>query len=327
MYNLIAVMLFLYLGLLLTPQIWADIDELVLTVNSVSEYKVGQYPSISGLVTDSDGNPVNDVQIQASFPSRTILISTNSLGEFSITSPIPTDPGQYTVIISATKDKLFVDAKITYDVTASKSIIPLLILPQGIESNEPNKFTTGNITQGTKSDVSISMIRGSISNIINSEIQPNPFSNTILPQTELQNEKEIKQKTIDEKSQNIKEQKQKTVEAVSNDLKLLEKKNESNTPKNVFLQFLNDIDSSVKNIFWGQFLFTEKKTDQGLQAKEKALGEGKSSKDAMKSFQKAAATTRNEIIEYNNKLNIEYGNATFNIQEQFDENGKLPREK
>lgn len=320
-------MLFLYLGLLLTPQIWADIDELVLTVNSVSEYKVGQYPSISGLVTDSDGNPVNDVQIQASFPSRTILISTNSLGEFSITSPIPTDPGQYTVIISATKDKLFVDAKITYDVTASKSIIPLLILPQGIESNEPNKFTTGNITQGTKSDVSISMIRGSISNIINSEIPPNPFSNTILPQTELQNEKEIKQKTIDEKSQNIKEQKQKTVEAVSNDLKLLEKKNESNTPKNVFLQFLNDIDSSVKNIFWGQFLFTEKKTDQGLQAKEKALGEGKSSKDAMKSFQKAAATTRNEIIEYNNKLNIEYGNATFNIQEQFDENGKLPREK
>jgi hypothetical protein len=43
----------------------------------------------------------------------------------------------------------------------------------------------------------------------------------------------------------------------------------------------------------------------------------------MKSFQKAAATTRNEIIEHNNKLNIEFGNATSSIQEQFDEQGKL----
>ena len=323
LYKIIAVILFSYLGLFFIPQIWADVDELVLTINGESEYKVGQYPSISGLVTDSDGNPVNDVQIQASFPSRTMLISTNSLGEFSITSPIPTETGQYTIIISATKDKLFVDAKITYDVKERKSVIPLLILPQGIKSSELNEFTRGNVTQGTKSDVSIPMTIGGISNIIDNKILPNPFSNTILPQTELQPEKEIKQKNSDEKLQNIQEQKQKTVESVSNDLKLLEKENEPNTPKNVFLQFLNDVDSSVKNIFWGQFLFTEKKMDQGLEAKAKALDEGKSSKDAMKSFQKAAATTRNEIIEHNNKLNIEFGNATSSIQEQFDEQGKL----
>ena len=323
MYNPIAVMLFLYLGLFLTPQIWAATDELVLTVNSESEYKIGQFPSITGLVTDSDGTPVNDVQIQASFPSRTILISTNSSGEFSITSPIPTESGQYVVIISATKDKLFVDAKITYNVKDNKSVIPLLILPQGIESSEPIELAMENFTQTTRSDVYIPMTRGSISNIIDNEIQPNPFSNTILPQIELQNQNEIKQKTSYEQSQNINEEKQKTVEAVSNDLKLLEKKNESNTPENVFLEFLKDIDSSVKNIFWGQFLFTEKKTDQGLEAKEKALDEGKSSKEAMESFHKAAATTRNEIIEHNNKLNMEFGNATSSTQEQFDEQGKL----
>jgi hypothetical protein len=320
-------MLFSYLGLFFIPQIWADTDELVLTINSESEYKIGQYPSISGLVTDSDGNPVNDVQIQASFPSRTMLISTNSSGAFSITSPIPTESGQYTIIISATKDKLFVDAKITYNVKDRKSVIPLVILPQGIELSEPNEFARGNITQVTISDVSIPMTPRSISNLIDNEIQPNPFSNTILPQIELQNKKEIKQTTVDEKSQNIKEPKQKTVEAISNDLKLLEKENESKTPKNVFLQFLEDIDSSVKNIFWGQFLFTEKKTDQGLEAKEKALDEGKSSKEAMENFHKAAATTRNEIIEHNKKLNIEYGNATSSTQEQFDEQGKLRREK
>ena len=316
-------MLFLYLGLFITPQIWAATDELVLTVNSESEYKVGQFPSITGLVTDSDGNPVSDVQIQASFPSRTMLISTNSSGEFSITSPIPTESGQYVVIISATKDKLFVDAKITYDVKDRKSVIPLLILSQRIESSEPIELTVKNITQITKSDVSLSMTRGITSNIIDNEIQLNPLSNTILPQIELQNQNEIKQKTSYEQSQNISDQKQKTAEAVSSDLKLLEKKNEANTPQNVFLEFLNDIDSSVKNIFWGQFSFTEKKTDQGLEAKEKALDEGKSSKEAMESFHKAATTTRNEIIELNNNLNIEFGNATSSTQEQFDEHGKL----
>ncbi len=42
-----------------------------------------------------------------------------------------------------------------------------------------------------------------------------------------------------------------------------------------------------------------------------------------KVFIKQSATTRNEIIDHNNRLNIEYGNATSSIQEQFDEQGKL----
>lgn len=316
-------MLFSCLSLFFIPQIWAATDELVLTVNSESEYKVGQFPSISGLVTDSDGNPINDVEIQASFPSRTILSSTNTSGEFSITSPIPAELGEYAIITSATKDKLFVDAKITYDVKESKSKIPLRILPQGIEIGESNQVAKGNITQVTLSDVSIPVISESTSNLIANEITPNPFSNTILPQIELQNNNEIKQTIAVDKSQNINEQKEKIAENVSNDLKLLDKENEQKTPRNAFLQFLDDIDSTVKNIFWGQFLLTEKKSDQGHDAKEKALDEGKSPKEAMESFHKAAAITRNEIIVHNNKLNIEYGNATSNIQEQFDEQGKL----
>ncbi len=280
-------MLFSCLSLFFIPQIWAATDELVLTVNSESEYKVGQFPSISGLVTDSDGNPINDVEIQASFPSRTILSSTNTSGEFSITSPIPAELGEYTIITSATKDKLFVDAKITYDVKESKSKTPLRILPQGIEIDESNQIAKGNITKVTLSDVSIPITSESTSNLIENEIMPNPFSNTILPQIELQNNNEIKQTIVVDKSQNINEQKEKIAENVSNDLKLLDKENEPKTPRNAFLQFLSDIDSTVKNIFWGQFLLTEKKSDQGHDAKEKALDEGKSPKEAMESFHKA----------------------------------------
>jgi hypothetical protein len=307
-------MLFSCFSLFFIPQIWASTDELVLTVNSQSEYKVGQFPSISGLVTDSDGNPINDVEIQASFPSRTILSSTNTSGEFSITSPIPAELGEYTIITSATKNKLFVDAKITYDVKENKSKTPLRILPQGIEIGESNQIAKGNITQTTSEGKS---------NLIPNEIIQHPFANTIPPQIELQNNNELKQTIVVDKSQNINEQKQKIAENESNDIKLLEKENESKTPRNAFLQFLDDIDSAVKNIFWGQFLLTEKKSDQGHDAKEKALDEGKSPKEAMESFHKAAAVTRNEIIEHNNKLNVEFGNATSSVQEQFDEQGKL----
>jgi hypothetical protein len=316
-------MLFSCFSLFFIPQIWASTDELVLTVNSQSEYKVGQFPSISGLVTDSDGNPINDVEIQASFPSRTILSSTNTSGEFSITSPIPAELGEYTIITSATKNKLFVDAKITYDVKENKSKTPLRILPQGIEIGESNQIAKGNITQINLLDVSIPTTSEGKSNLIPNEIIQHPFANTIPPQIELQNNNELKQTIVVDKSQNINEQKQKIAENESNDIKLLEKENESKTPRNAFLQFLDDIDSAVKNIFWGQFLLTEKKSDQGHDAKEKALDEGKSPKEAMESFHKAAAVTRNEIIEHNNKLNVEFGNATSSVQEQFDEQGKL----
>jgi len=319
---MIPILLFSCFSLFFIPQIWASTDELVLTVNSQSEYKVGQFPSISGLVTDSDGNPINNVQIQASFPSRTILSSTNLSGEFSITSPIPAELGQYTIITSATKDKLFVDAKISYDVKESKSKIPLRVIPQAIGISESKDISNRNITQINLLDVSIPTNSEGTSNLIANEIIPHPFANVIPPQIELQNN-ELKQTTEVDKSQNINEQKQKIAENESNDLKLLEKENESKTPRNAFLQFLDDIDSAVKNIFWGQFLFTEKKSDQGHDAKEKALDEGKSPKEAMESFHKAAAITRNEIIEHNNKLNIEFGNATTSVQDQFDEQGKL----
>ncbi|MFB5608734.1 MAG: carboxypeptidase-like regulatory domain-containing protein [Nitrosarchaeum sp.] len=273
-----------------TSQAWAD-GGIILSVNSLSEFKAGQYPSISGKVTDSNGNPLSDVEVQANFPSRSIMTITDSTGKFSITTKIPAQPGEYVVKIYATKGKMGINTQISYQVKENQPIIIPTDTPKEIE-----------------------------------ELKQEPSSETILQQIEEQKINDIKQKALSEEQQKIKEQRLQEQIDLKRDLKSDEKEQESHNPRNAFLSFLRDIDNSVKNIFWNQFLFTEKITNQGQMAKENALKEGKTPVEAMKMFQKGAAVTRNELIEENKRINIEYGNATNDVQQQFDEKGKLPRE-
>ena len=72
---------------------------------------------------------------------------------------------------------------------------------------------------------------------------------------------------------------------MAQDLKLSKKQQESHSPRNAFLKFLANVDSSFKTIFWQQFLFTEKITNDAREAKENALEEGKSTAEATKIFQ------------------------------------------
>ncbi|MGI0003274.1 MAG: hypothetical protein ACRD91_03515, partial [Nitrosopumilaceae archaeon] len=75
------------------------------------------------------------------------------------------------------------------------------------------------------------------------------------------------------------------------------------------------------------FGFTEQKTNEGKIAKMKALESGASSKEAMKAFQKKAASTRGDVINYNTYLNVKHGFTDPTSQDGFDNEGKLPRQK
>jgi hypothetical protein len=70
---------------------------------------------------------------------------------------------------------------------------------------------------------------------------------------------------------------------------------------------------------------TEKISQEAHQAKIKALQSGMSPADAIKIFQKKAAISRAELIEYNNNIQIQHRVADKSVQDQFDENGKLQR--
>ena len=283
-------------GLIFVNSAWAT-DDFTFTVNSLSEFKVGQYPIISGQAITLDNLPVSDVQIQVNFPSEKIKTSTNSTGQFYATSLIPAEIGEYTITVYAKKDNKYTNVQVTYQVL----------------ENLPTKSlkVPSPVKQSPK---------------IDGNVELDPFSKMI-KQLENQKKNEIKKEEIVKEQQQIDYQRIQSKEKLQKDLKDSEKSNEYFSPRNVFYRFITDVDHSVRGIFWQQFLFTEKVTKDARDAKENALDEGKSSFEAMKIFQEKAKVTQNEVIGVNKNLNIKYGNTTSNVQEQFDEKGKIPREQ
>jgi len=268
-------------------------EDFIFSINSLSEFEVGQFPFVNGNAVTLDNNPVSDVQIQVNFPSGIIKTTTNSTGQFSALSPAPIDIGEYTITVYAKKDNKYTNSLITY---------------KGVEG-KPKIESQIERTPKT-----------------NEKIELDPFSKMI---------QQLEAEKIDNTKREINIQEQNQVDEsrrfaqidLQNDLKESEKRNESYNPRNAFYKFIQKIDSSVRGIFWQQFLFTEKIANQAKEAKENALDEGKSSFEAMKIFQKEAAVTQNEVMDLNKNLNIQYGNATSDIQNQFDEKGKIPREE
>ncbi|KEQ56909.1 hypothetical protein AAA799E16_01925 [Marine Group I thaumarchaeote SCGC AAA799-E16] len=280
--------------LLLNPA-WAA-EDFMLTVSSLSEYKEGEHSVISGKTMTLDERPVSDVQIYVYFSSGIIKTTTNSTGQFSAASPETLEMGEYDTTVSAKKDNKYANAEITYKVIENKA--------KNIKVFEP-KTKTPKTTDG--------------------KVKLDPFSKMI-QELEKQKTQEVKRETDIKEQQEIDDKRRLAQLDLQNDLKESEKRNEVNSPRNVFYKFIQEIDSSVRGIFWQQFLFTEKITQQAQEAKEKALLDGKSSLEAMKIFQDEAAVTQKEVMGVNKNLSIKYGNATSSVQNMFDENGKLPRE-
>lgn len=281
----------LYYALLVTATImlvpaFAD-SALIMNVNSYSELNEGNKQIVFGNITDSKGNPLSNVEIQAAFPSRTIMTSTNSSGEFSIQSPISEQTGQYTIPITAIKDTTFAETMVQYTVTEK---------PTSTQENKPH----------------------------NERIEIDPFSKMI-KQLE-QQKQENKQRMQEEKQQeSILNERNQAQQNIEKDLEELKKKTRSHSPRNAFLGFLADIDHSVRGLFWQQFLFTEKITNESQKEKQKALDSGKSPLESTKIFQKKAAVSKKDIVEYNKKISTEHGNATLDKQEKFNKFGKIPR--
>lgn len=302
MFRIISLMILLSatVGLFVMTPVWAEENSVTLSVSSLSKFGVGQNPFVKGTVIDSNGNPLSNVEIQANFPSSVGIAVTNSAGEFSITSQAPAEHGEHVITVYATKDTLYLDTQVIYQVGTSN---------ESLNNNNTNSEEKNSKT----------------SNYDNS--QYDLLSRTILKNIEEQKIDNQKREDLSEEQEAISEQRLQIHSELKNELESFEKEYESNTPRNAFLGFLTEVDSSVKDIFWHQFLFTEERTDDAREAKEYALEEGKSSIEATEVFREKATIRQSEINEYNNELNIKYGNATSSVQEQFDENGKLPREE
>jgi hypothetical protein len=155
----------------------------------------------------------------------------------------------------------------------------------------------------------------------------NPLSQIILKHMEevqrQQQEEEEKRKEIEKRQNLIDEQRQIAQNSLDEDLKSFEKQFEFFTPRLAFGRFVQDVDDTVKLIFWDQFNFTEQKHTEAYAAKVDAIKNGKNTVEATKIFQGKAAVTKNEIVDYNSELNVKYGLADEKTQSFFDNEGKL----
>lgn len=295
------VLLSAVIGMVIAYPAWAE-ESMLFSVNSQSTFQEGQYPFIYGTATNSDGDPLSGVEIQASFPSIVAMVKTDSAGQFSIASPIPSEIGQHTVNVFATKDKMHLNTQITYEV---------------VSKQHPTSYSSDKDDLHEKNTSRIPKYDNSKYDL---------FSRTILDNMEEQKIDNTKKMILSEEQQQVNNQRIQSQKDLEDDLKSFEKQNEFYNARNAFLRFLAGVDYSVKNLFWNQFLFTEKITEEAQEAKRIALEKGESSFEATKIFQQEAAVSRSEIIEHNKNLSIKYGNATSAVQDEFNKDGKLPRQ-
>jgi len=114
-------------------------------------------------------------------------------------------------------------------------------------------------------------------------------------------------------------------ELLEEDLKSMEKKYLDFTPKNAFEKFISKLNEAYHGIFRDQFDYLQAKVQLAIAAKNLELENGGSYYDAQREYYKYASMPRLEMISYIQELNVKYGFANDDIQENFDPNGKLPR--
>ena len=161
------------------------------------------------------------------------------------------------------------------------------------------------------------------------ELINSPLASQILQNIELAKQRmaelQEKQRQAEEYQRYLDEQRLIAKQLVQNDLDRMNKKYEDHTPRASFETFLSRIDSSVHDIFWGQFEFQQQKAQAGRDAMMAVYENGGSLEEARQAYFQKAATKQTEIIEVNKNLNIQFGLADAETQAQFDEFGKLPR--
>ena len=296
--NHLKVTLFVFAVSLLSlsyTQAEATLPSLQVTVNPEKQtYQINEYPKIIGYVTDEAENPVPKASVQITAAKYGVLTSTNLEGKFVFYQKVSPDTGVNIFNVMVTKEGYA-------DGIASTSFIVNGAAPQKLQSQpvQPSKVS----------------VQTTMTKILE---QAKQFQERIAAQ-------EKKRQELQAQQQLIQQQREAAYSNLLTDLTKMDLETLPNAPRNVFAAFLTTVDEGVHAIYWSQFELTEKISQEAHQAKLKALQSGMSSPDAMKVFQKKAVISRDQLIEHNKNIQIQYGHADKSVQDKFDKNGKLPR--
>lgn len=269
---------------------------LVITVNpEKSPLESSQIPVIVGTVANQASKPVANAQVSISTSYGVFYTTTDSDGKFRYQYPGTVSPAQYLVNIKAQKDGYQVGlASTTFFVNGVPS-----------QSQYHSDITLGNNSS------------------------QDPVKSRILEKIELakkmQEEQDAKIKQIEEEKRLQEQQRALANQQLQVDLQSWFDKLNPFTPRNAYAMFVSQVNQTVQSVFWGQFNFTEQKTNDGLAAREHVLQNGGTTDQARSAFIQNASSSRSEIVQVNKDLNIKYGHADKDVQSKFDKYGNIPR--
>jgi hypothetical protein len=165
--------------------------------------------------------------------------------------------------------------------------------------------------------------------LVGDDLKNNPLAQKILSEIE-ESKKRIEQIQKEQRDRDINavqiEQKRELAGQLQQEaIASMDTQNESYTSKAAFESFVSTINNTAsQNIFWGEYNFMSQRIDAGKSAMKQILEQGGSWDDAIQAFSRSAAIHRQEMIQENTMLNIEYGVADPSVQSNFDANGLLP---
>ena len=254
-----------------------------------------EIPVIYGTITDQASKPIADALVNISTSLGTDTVFTDFDGKFRYQYTDSVSPNQYIVSVKAQKDGYGVGlAKTTFFV-------------KGIPMSQQTNFKT----------------------VTGDKIKQDPIASKILKNIEIAQKKQVEEekklKEIEEKKKFIDDQRVLANQNLQNDLQAWLVQFDPFTPRNAYATFVTQINTTLQNVFWGQFNFTEQKINDGLTAKNQVIQNGGNKDEARKAFIQKATSSRNEIIKVNSDLNVKHGFANKDTQSKFDRYGKLPR--
>ena len=267
------------------------IGSLVITAKpEKSPIESNEIPVIVGIVTNQASKPIQNVQVSINTADGIYQTSTDINGTFRYQYPGAVSPAQYLVNIKAQKDG--------YQPGLASTTFFVSGIPQYYSKSENN----------TRDD---------------------PAKSQTLQKIEmakkLQAQQDAKLQQIEEEKKLQANQKALADQQLQIDLQNWFDQFNPFTPRNAYAEFVSQVNQTVQGIFWGQFNFTEQKTNDGLAAMNYTLQNGGSNEDARKAFIQNASSSRTEIVQVNKDLNIEYGHADKDVQNRFDKYGNIQR--
>jgi hypothetical protein len=237
---------------------------------------------ISGLIKSEKGKPIEDATVQISSVMETAKTESDSKGMF--TYVLPTEPSE---------------SKFSVSIKAQK---------EGYLTGYAN--TSFFVKDENQVNMEKKPLRPGFKVVTSDKIKNDPIAFKILQNIELNKQKDAERQKmlheIEEYQRFIEEQRQIANQNLLNDLQIWFEQFDPFKPRNAFSSFVSEFDSTIQNIYWGQFNFTEAKTREGLMALEQVLNSGGTMQEARKAFYEKAATPQSELNKINNELNAKY---------------------